>query len=349
MGNLSGENLTGRPTAGSVRLGVTIARKCRDWSPKGSRLALSLLPLGRRKPPTVCRLPRVALKLPYYGRHNVNYSTCRPGRRCKQWRVCDACARIRQAQIADVAEAGAAMVPRVTYAVARTYDAHSISRDREKFVARLAQISEGGLWTIETGERAGGLHVNVIAGTLDGLAAADLAACWPGGSSADFWATDVPRRDVRKVAAYSSKREALPAADYYGGRLYGSWGTWKRPLAALVEDRHGTALVVAGAALQTMLHAAVPPVPTFRDARPVGRPPYKETASQRAERMQDNADRHAQALQAHAIAERAHAERQRLRTLFAAHAGELTLKGVCYIPGYGVATLAEARRMDALP
>lgn len=267
----------------------------------------------------------------------MNSSICRPGRRCKQWRVCDACARIRQAQIADVAEAGAALVPHVSYAVVRTYDAHSINRDREKFIARLAQISEGGLWTIEIGERKGGLHINVIAGTLDPIAAADLAACWPGGSSADFWHTDIPRRDARRVAAYCAKREAMPDADYYGGRLYGSWGTWKRPLAALVEDRHTTPPVVAGAALQTMIERAV------------GRPPWPETAAQRAERMQDNADRINAAKAEHAAELRKIAERDRLRTLFAAHAGELTLQGVCYIPGYGVATLAEARRLDALP
>lgn len=279
----------------------------------------------------------------------MNSNTCRPGRRCKQWRNCDDCARIRQAQIADVAEAGAALVPRVSYAVARTYDAHTISRDREKFIARLAQISEGGLWTIEIGERKGGLHINVIAGTLDPIAAADLAACWPGGSSADFWATDVPRREVRHVAAYCSKRAALPDPDYYGGRLYGSWGTWKRPLAALVEDRHTAHPAVAGAALQTMIERALSPAPTFREPRPVGRQLHKEAAADRAQRMQFNADERAKALQAHAVAERAHAERERLRTLFAAHAGELALHGICYIPGYGVATLAEARRLDALP
>lgn len=239
------------------------------------------------------------------------------------------------------------MVPRVTYAVARTYDAHSIARDRERFVARLAQISEGGLWTIETGERAGGLHINVIAGTLDGLAAADLAACWPGGSSADFWSTDIPRRDARRVAAYASKRSALPDPDYYGGRLYGSWGTWKRPLAALVESP-ASSPVAAAAALDVMLTRAVPPAPTFREPHQCGRPPWKETAAQRAERMRENDTARAAALQAHAVESREHARRERLRTLFAAHAGELALHGVCYIPGYGVATMAEARELDAL-
>lgn len=236
---------------------------------------------------------------------------CRPGRRCKQWRVCDACARIRQAQIADVAEAGAALVPRVTYAVVRTYDAATINRDRERFTARLAKISEGGIWTIEKGERSGGMHINIIAGTLDGITAAKLAACWPVGSSADFWAIDIPRSDVRHVAAYCSKRSAMPEPECYDGRLYGSWGTWKKPLAALVEDRVTTAPVVAGAALQTMLNAVT------------------QTPTLEARAVSPEADK-------------------RLRTLFAAHAGEIALHGYCYIPGHGIATLAEARRLRVL-
>jgi len=201
----------------------------------------------------------------------------------------------------------------VSYAVVRTYDAHALARDREKFIARLAQFSEGGLWTIETGGRKGGLHVNLIIGTLDGIAASKLAACWPSGSSADFWAAEIPRGDARHVAAYCAKRETMPDGESYAGRLYGSWGAWKRPLAAMVEDRAITPPEVAGAALQTMLHAVLPE-PSFKDA----------------------AD------------DREQARNARLKTLFAAHAGELAMHGCCYIPGYGVATLAEARRIGAL-
>jgi len=273
---------------------------------------------------------------------------CRPGRRCRNWRECPDCARIRQAQIAEVAERGAAFSPRVTYAVVRTYDPGSFGADKDAFIARLARVTEGGIWTVETGAISTGLHVNIIAGTLDGLAAAQLAKAWPVSSAADCWAADIPRRDVRHVAAYVSKRDSFPHPDEYAGRLYGSWGAWKKPLAALAEDRHGTAPVTAGAAVEAMLAGAgIPapepiPAPAFQAPRTEGPGYGKESREEVAARMARNADAWEHAKARHEADKARVARENHLRRTFALYRGELTLHGHCYIPGYGVATLADA-------
>lgn len=275
---------------------------------------------------------------------------CRPGRRCKDWRDCPDCARIRQAQIAEVAERGAAFSPRVTYAVARTYDPGSFGVDKEAFIARLSKITEGGIWTVETGAISTGLHINIIAGTLDGLTAASLAKAWPATSAADFWAADIPRRDVRNVAAYVSKRDSFPHPDEYGGRLYGSWGAWKRPLAALVEDRNGIAPVTTGAALEAMLTSAgIPdpaPMPPAFVAPATEGPGYgHESRQAKAERMARNARAWEKAKAQHE-ADKARAARENyLRRVFALHRGEIELYGHCYIQGYGIATMEDARKL----
>lgn len=273
---------------------------------------------------------------------------CRPGRRCKDWRQCPACARIRQCQIANVAEEGAKSSPVVTYAVARVHAPERIEKDRERFMARLATISEGGIWSIETGQISAGLHVNIIAGTIDPVAAADLAKYWPAGSPVDIWAAQIPRADVRNVAAYSAKRSGFPDEKEYSGRLYGSWGAWKRPLAAMVENPR-VSRVAAGAALETMLAAAgVPdqiPPPVFEAGPFRG----KETAEERAARRERNAQAQAQHMQAQALADRHAQQREHLRRVLAAHAGELQLHGFVYVPGYGVASLAQARELGAIP
>jgi len=276
---------------------------------------------------------------------------CRPGRRCRNWRECPDCARIRQAQIAEVAERGAAFSPRVTYAVARTYDPATFEHDRAAFVAKLAKITEGGIWTVETGSISTGLHVNIIAGTMDGLAAAHVARAWPTGSNADFWVADIPRKDARNVAAYSAKRAGMPHPDEYGGRLYGSWGAWKRPLAVLAEDRHGAAPVTAGAALEAMLTGAgIPapepiPAPAFQAPATEGPGYRKETRQETAERARRNAEAWEKAKAQHEADKARVARENNLRRTFALYRGELTLHGHCYIPGYGVATLEDARKL----
>lgn len=234
---------------------------------------------------------------------------CRPGKRCRDWRVCPDCARIRQAQIADVAERGAATSPRVTYAVARTYDARTFSADKAQFLTRLAKIADGGIWTVETGKISAGLHINIIAGTKDAVTAAELARAWPTTSPVDVWATEIPRRNARNVAAYASKQTGFPHPDEYRGRLYGSWGTWKRPLATLAESRE--APVLAGAALEAMLSATGIPAPE---------------PNQEAETAQERA-------------------KNNLRRLIAARMGEIELHGYCYVPGYGIATTKDARKL----
>lgn len=192
---------------------------------------------------------------------------CAPGRRCGRWRTCDACARIRQAQIAAIAEKGATHSPHITYAVVRPCDQRTLAATRAALIDRLARVSDGGVWTVETADHAG-LHLNIVAGARTPLHAADIARSCPPASPADVWAAPVPHRDVRHVAAYIAKRRAIPDRTEYAGRVYGAWGRWKSPLAALVEDRTAPA-ILAAVALESMLEGAGVPHPDTRPDRSI--------------------------------------------------------------------------------
>lgn len=274
----------------------------------------------------------------------MNYtSSCRPGNRCRKWRECDSCAQIRQAQIANVAEVGATSSPRVTYAVARTYSQATINKDRGQFLTRLKRATEGGIWTIERGEVSTGLHINIIAGTLSELPAAKLASMWPG--DADFWATEIPRQDVRNVASYSAKRSQMPDKDEYSGNLYGSWGSWKRPLAALAE---GNNAVTAAIALEAMLaDLGIPEpeqVPMYQkpiyESKPFAR---SETKREREKRADRNLMTMQQARAEHERKKREIAARNHLKRLYAIHRNEIELKGFAYIAGHGVVTIQDLK------
>lgn len=179
---------------------------------------------------------------------------CHSGSRCKKFRTCEHCARIRQAQVADVAEAGAKKSPITTYAVIRCYDRFAVARHRAKFIKQMKDATLGGIWTIEDADFSG-LHLNIIAGTNKPIESVDIARMWGYRGDADIWAQAVDYKDVRNVAAYICKRESIPAKDRFGGHTYGSYGQWKTPLGALVEARQQYPLAAA-VALEVMLKEA---------------------------------------------------------------------------------------------
>lgn len=141
-------------------------------------------------------------------------SDCRGAMYCGKWRICERCARIRAARIADRAEFLAARHGRLALArlspIGNTADA--IRRARSKLIRE--KIAPAGLWTVESGELFGRLHLNL-------LIPADLDRVKTGGF--DYW--EPIKSSVRSVAAYIAKRQGMPQESAYTGRLFGEWGS----------------------------------------------------------------------------------------------------------------------------
>lgn len=262
-------------------------------------------------------------------------SNCEKGFRCRKWRECEHCARIRQAQIASLAEEGAATSPHITYAVTRTYSQQTISKDRTDFIKRLNKAVNGGIWTIETADITG-LHVNIVVGSDKPIDATKLAEMWD--SSADVWAAEIPRKDVRNVAAYCSKKESFPTKNEYSGRLYGSFGEWKRPLSLLAEQK--TSPVVAGAALEGMLAGLGMPEPEAEPeySRPLISVPYgdKPKGKDLKDLIKANNKKVAISMQEYEVEKNRVARDNHLKRLLAVHRGEIELKGFVYVNGWGI-------------
>lgn len=174
----------------------------------------------------------------------MKYSTpCTPQVPCGLHRHCDHCARLRQHRIAELA-ASRCRSEQPTYAVITGLSPLSA------VVARRFRAGQGGIWTIEAGSKMGGLHANLIL-DADQPVTADEIAAQLGLANYAVWSQAIPRRDLRNVAAYISKRSGMPLRIDYDGRLYGSWGTWRG--AAQVAREQRIAPAVAGAAHQTQL------------------------------------------------------------------------------------------------
>lgn len=237
---------------------------------------------------------------------NDSVAECCAGSRCKLWKTCIDCQHIRQAQIASVAESGASTSRKISFAVIRTSSPKNIHKDKARLMRSLKNQVDGGVWTIETGKVSTGLHLNIIAGADHPVDAARFAKYWS--SDANIVSKEVPRAEVRNVAAYISKGgETVPQAGEYSGRLYGSFGTWKKPLA--VAAGQTIAPILAGLAQEQILSDLGIEAPEVRAT------PYGVT----------DADKNEWNKQMH------------MRRLLAVYADQINVEGYVFVPGYGIA------------
>ena len=162
---------------------------------------------------------------------------CGPRKRCKKYHDCPQCAAIRQARIADRAEALLRDYLQLQLIVLRPMDATPAGM---RSAIRAAVRNNGlraGIWTVELGEKARTLHANIL--THD----APMKQ-----SARTTTHAEQIRSDVRSVAAYISKRRQHPTAEDYSGRTFGAWGTLADVLCA--EDMPP---IVQGAACERAL------------------------------------------------------------------------------------------------
>lgn len=243
----------------------------------------------------------------------ISYLECAPRNRCRNYRRCEPCAQIRQAQVADVAQLGAMSSGAVTYAVVKTTSPTTISRDKAALQKHLQKTADGGIWTVETGEVAIGLHLNILIGSASALPADAIAAGWPVGG--EIWAEEIAPLDVRNVAAYIAKRSSIPDRDEYAGRTYGSWGSWRRPLQIMAGQRDVPE--IQALALDMQLWQAGVSAPTGADA--------PEINSDEQERKRS----------------------ARFARVLAAAEGRVDVSGLAYVEGHGLKTRREIQGMRA--
>lgn len=168
---------------------------------------------------------------------NTRLDPCRPGRRCGRWRTCHTCGTIRQAKIADRAEALLNGWPDVRLYTLRqpTDAAPDLDNLRRRFLDSLR--SPAGIWTIEASEDGLRLHLHALAA---GIPRRQIEA-------AHIWMSE-PVRSIRNAAAYISKPGAAPPATTHHGRIYGTFG---HAQAWLLSDR--TPPLVRAAAIESLL------------------------------------------------------------------------------------------------
>lgn len=163
---------------------------------------------------------------------------CSPQTPCRQHRVCDYCAALRQRYIAELCQSRYRNGV-LTFATVTRLHGENIR------IAQRLKPGYGGLWSVEAGTKMGGMHINLLFESQHELFAHDLAETSPI-RDAEYWAKTVPAADIRNVAAYINKRTGMPYRMDYSGNLYGTWGTWRSARQVAQQQRIAPLLAAAG-------------------------------------------------------------------------------------------------------
>ena len=125
---------------------------------------------------------------------------------------CKYCAAVRQYEIANKAEAMERQFPRLFLSVIKPLDKTGAAITKLRAALLRRQFAPAGLWSVESGEKAGGLHLNIIA-------PAPVVKSIQGATT---WA-EVLTTTARAAAAYINKPGSFPDRAEYSGNLTGSW------------------------------------------------------------------------------------------------------------------------------
>ena len=167
---------------------------------------------------------------------------CRPFRRCGNWRICEICARSRQKLMADRAEDLAGQFDTLFLSILTPADKTEAAIQRIRAAVLRRAFAPAGIWSVETGEKCGGLHLNIIAPRPVDQA---IARC-------ETW-SQVITTGSRAAAAYINKKSGFPDRAEYAGHLAGRWSK----IADLFTDSHMPPVVQA-ASIEAALSSHAP-------------------------------------------------------------------------------------------
>lgn len=135
--------------------------------------------------------------------------------------------------MADRAEALEGQFDTLFMSVLKPHDKTEAAIHKIRAALLRRAFAPAGIWSVETGEKMGGLHLNIIAPTPINRAMRDC----------ETW-SEALTTTARAAAAYINKPEGFPNKAEYSGHLAGSWSK----IADLFTSRHMPATIQAASA-----------------------------------------------------------------------------------------------------
>lgn len=170
---------------------------------------------------------------------------CTRFNRCRQYRICDACARARQAHVADLAEGLLSKYSAVFMARFTPENNTKPEIERLKAAIKRQLANFDAIWSIEQGEESKLLHINLLS-PKDLFKTPKASEYWQGQQASN----------IRQAAAYMVKRNQIPAIESYSGRQFGSFQNLKdlftiQSQSPIIQAAHAEQFALAGWPLPT--------------------------------------------------------------------------------------------------
>ncbi len=160
--------------------------------------------------------------------YNTN-GECRSGSRCKKYRICEECNKIRQANIANVTELASRFSANARYSVVMPFndgqDPQLINKLKTRITRKLRKSVDGTFISVESSANDA-LHLNLI--TLSDTDFNPLVfdrELKRIGVTGSVFSEPIQSSDVRRITAYSTKIDSIPSKELYSGNIYSTTGS----------------------------------------------------------------------------------------------------------------------------
>lgn len=194
---------------------------------------------------------------------------CQPFNRCKLFRICEHCARIRQAKLSDIAQIAARFSPKASYTVVMPKQPEKINELRQRIIRNIKKCGGGSMVTVESCKTEA-LHLNIIATTEDPVQDYDITrAISLANTEAGVFHENISPERIRVVTSYALKQAAIPRKVEFTGKTVSLQGSWRSIKQVMKSDQMKRHPLPYGIALQEALRHTdeqIPyPHPTNKD------------------------------------------------------------------------------------
>lgn len=160
-------------------------------------------------------------------------NSCNRFRRCRQYRTCADCARLRQARIADIAEGLLSHYQDIFMARFTPYSNSYREISRLKSAVKRQLSGLDAVWTVEQGTEKGLLHLNILS----------PREVFKQIKQAEYYQSEKVR-NLRQTAAYLLKQSQIPSLSAYPGRQFGAF----KSITELLTAKDQAPIIQAAAA-----------------------------------------------------------------------------------------------------
>jgi hypothetical protein len=185
----------------------------------------------------------------YYTEKEQN---CQPHKRCKNFKTCDTCNRIRQAHLSDITELASRFSNHSQYAVVMPFAEaqEHIKEIKTKITRKIRKSTNGAMITVES-SNSNALHLNFIINSDKPLTSKPFSQTLEKmGYSGSVFIDELKKPiEVRRATAYSLKRESIPTYYQYSGNIMNTTGnlsTFKEIIHSKRMSKYNPYIKIAG-------------------------------------------------------------------------------------------------------